>query len=296
MKLRQLEREEARSLAPQIVGLWNRSAECDPLTNELLAEKVTGDPDFAPALTFIAENDDEIVGFGMAVHRDDGERGCLKLLTVDPACRRQGIASQVCDRIEAELAEQGATEVRVCESAPNYLTPGVDVRLDDMHRFLASRGYAVLSEAVNMRVELTGRSFAAAASGSQVTIKRAEPADAAALDALLGEHWPSWRGEVAIAGQADPQTLFVAKSGDRIVGFCAYEANNQGTGWFGPMGTDPALQGQGIGKALLLRTLEQMKADGFSQAIIPWVGPTEFYAKLVGAKKDRTFRRYTKSL
>lgn len=281
--------------AAALVAMWNRSAPYDLLTDALFAEKVFGDPDFDEKLTLIAEEESTLSGFAMAVRRRDSEIGYLKLLAVDPVRRRRGIATQLCDRLEAELAERSVKEIRVCESAPNYLTPGVDVRLDEMHEFLASRGYAETSEAVNMRVKLPVM-VEPSQPADGVRIERAGASEADSLDRLLGEHWPSWRGEVAIAQRAVPPTLFVAKQAGRAVGFCAYEANNLGTGWFGPMGTDPEAQGRGIGKALLLRTLEQMATDGFTGAIIPWVGPTEFYAKTVNATIDRRFQRYRKSL
>jgi hypothetical protein len=39
----------------------------------------------------------------------------------------------------------------------------------------------------------------------------------------------------------------------------------------------------GVGKALLVSALEQMRALGYGYAVIGGVGPQEFYAKCVGA-------------
>ena len=42
-------------------------------------------------------------------------------------------------------------------------------------------------------------------------------------------------------------------------------------------------QGGGIGRALLLRSLAAMRAEGYAYAVIGGVGPQEFYKKCVGA-------------
>ena len=42
-------------------------------------------------------------------------------------------------------------------------------------------------------------------------------------------------------------------------------------------------QGGGIGRALLLRSLAAMRAEGYAYAVIGGVGPQEFYKKCGGA-------------
>ncbi|HEX9105241.1 MAG TPA: GNAT family N-acetyltransferase, partial [Polyangia bacterium] len=72
------------------------------------------------------------------------------------------------------------------------------------------------------------------------------------------------------------------------VAFAAADGNNQGLGWFGPAGTDPAHRGKRLGEALLVRCLEDVR--GLPEAgVIAWIGPKEFYRKTVGAVDDRRF-------
>jgi GNAT superfamily N-acetyltransferase len=66
-----------------------------------------------------------------------------------------------------------------------------------------------------------------------------------------------------------------------MVGFACYDAST--LGYFGPTGVDEPFRGQGIGKALLLACLLEMKLKGYGYAIIGWIGPQEFYEKAVGA-------------
>ena len=81
-----------------------------------------------------------------------------------------------------------------------------------------------------------------------------------------------------------------------VIAFAAWEANNLGMGWFGPMGTAPEARGEGIGRLLLLRCLEDMRNAGRRCATIPWVGPVPFYEQTVGARVWRTYIRYEKTL
>ena len=66
-----------------------------------------------------------------------------------------------------------------------------------------------------------------------------------------------------------------------MVGFACYDT--AALGLFGPMGVIESMQGKGIGKALLLACLVEMKIKGYGYAVIGWAGPQDFYAKIAGA-------------
>ncbi len=68
---------------------------------------------------------------------------------------------------------------------------------------------------------------------------------------------------------------------EMLLGFACYDVVSRGM--FGPEGVRADRRGQGIGKALLLTCLHAMKAERYAYAVIGWAGPTEFYAKAVGA-------------
>ena len=90
-----------------------------------------------------------------------------------------------------------------------------------------------------------------------------------------------WASEMDIAFSRSPVSCYIAQQDRKIVGFACYDAT--ALGYFGPTGVAEAHQGQGIGKALLLACLMEMKLKGYGYAIIGWVGPREFYEKSVGA-------------
>ena len=90
-----------------------------------------------------------------------------------------------------------------------------------------------------------------------------------------------WASEMDITFARVPVSCQIAQQGRNIVGFACYDAT--ALGYFGPTGVVEALRGQGIGKALLLASLLEMKLKGYGYAIIGSVGPQEFYEKSVSA-------------
>ncbi len=286
-----------------MLALWNRHATFDPMTSALLHEKVWGDVDIRSDFTWTAEQHGQLIGFSIGVVRQlkTGSTGYIKLLVVDAAYRRQGIGSQLLQATERTLQQVGAHEVRLCESTPNYLLPGLDRRYIAGQHFFQARGYEHVGTTFNLTVNLTQNDFSTsepetllAARG--IIVRRAQRRDTQPLLAIIKTHWPAWDAEVSQALRNAPISLHLALQQGHILGFSAYDTNNLGTGWFGPMGTVPAAEGQGIGRILLWRCLRDQKAQGHNTAIIPWVGPIDFYTRYAGAQMARVFDRYVKRI
>lgn len=127
----------------------------------------------------------------------------------------------------------------------------------------------------------------------QTTIQRALAPDTRRLirfvETSAANDWPreskeSWLGECEAALANHPPTCFVAVRQRMIVGFACYDATAKG--FFGPMGVVRDAQGQGIGKALLLRTLLAMWDEGYGYAVIGWPARSAmgFYVETVQAQ------------
>ena len=116
----------------------------------------------------------------------------------------------------------------------------------------------------------------------KVIIRRARPYEISRVSEFVLRHFaPSWADEISVGYASKPTTVFIAILDGEVVGFAGYECTARG--FFGPTGVDPALRGKKIGHALLLASLHGLKELGYAYGIIGAAGPTEFYAKVVGA-------------
>jgi GNAT superfamily N-acetyltransferase len=242
------------------------------------AEKLFGDNGARSGAAFGAWEGDALVGVIAAAGR------WIKLLAVDERHRRQGIATALLDRIAA-LA--GAGPLRVMDHPGNYLSPGIDGRYTAGRAFFAARGFRERGFVENIRAPLADPLRLIDVTGYQ--LRRVQETDRARLlDWIARKFAPVWALEVARAAKGPRRAVHAAWQHDEPVAFAAADGNNQGLGWFGPAGTDPAHRGRRLGEALLVRCLEDVR--GLPEAgVIAWIGPKAFYAKTVGAVDDRRF-------
>ncbi|MBS2040993.1 GNAT family N-acetyltransferase [bacterium] len=277
--LRPLLREDT----PALLRLWNRACLFDPCSLDLLEQKIWGDPD-ADQQTSLAYGQGRLEGFVMALRRPNGVN-YLKALMVDPEQRRSGLGTALLESARRALP-QGP--LRVCESAPDYVVPGVDVRYTPAICFLEKHGFKRVGECYNLLCDLNQNFLEEPRTG----VRRALPSDFDTVMSFLEKHWKAWQYEVGKMFENDPISLHLGFEGDRLMGFSGYDGNTRGQGCFGPMGTDPEARGTGLGGVLLKRCLADLKAQGHPEAVIPWVGPYAFYSKQCGARIERVFWRY----
>ena len=115
-----------------------------------------------------------------------------------------------------------------------------------------------------------------------INIRRAQPFEISILRRYIQKTFgEGWADEAMNAFAHQPVTCFIATYEQRIIGFGAYECTRRN--FFGPTGVSPEFRGKGIGKALFLVCMQAMYDMGYAYAIIGGAGPTEFYAKAVGA-------------
>lgn len=115
-----------------------------------------------------------------------------------------------------------------------------------------------------------------------VQIRRAMAPDKERVLNWIAEHSSvAARGEADVCFSGHPISLFLATEGKEIIGYACYHAT--APDFFGPTRVLDSKQGLGIGKALLLRSLEALRDEGYAYAIIGGVGPVAFYEKCVNA-------------
>ena len=249
----------------------------DLLTTGSVRRSIFADPD--PQIVLGIYNTG-LTGVAAGVVR--GARGWVKLLGVHPMSRRRGVGSLLLDRLESFCREQGATTIEIGTSAPYYVVPGVDVRLMEGIALLNRCGYERSGEAFNLTVSLRDLPE------PPLPVRRADSRDLRAIRLWVSEHFANWINELE-RGVALGHCVV-----HEDLGFSCYDVNRDA--WFGPIATKPGYGGSGIGSATLLGALRAMRDLGYERADIAWAQAADFYGKTVGARVDRVFWWYRKTL
>ena len=117
---------------------------------------------------------------------------------------------------------------------------------------------------------------------SGVTLRRARAFEKHTVAAFVRANFSEkWVSEVEVAMTRQPIACFIATKDKEILGFACYDTTLRG--FFGPTGVQESARKLGLGKALLMRSLEALRESGYAYAIIGGVGPKEFYEKNCGA-------------
>lgn len=242
------------------------------------------------AATLYADPDGAVLGdpsgrgaVGVAVR---GTTGFVTVVVVDPGAQRSGIGRSLLAAAHEWLRGRGATHVVTGTSAPRYLWPGVDVEAHAAAVALfAAAGYEQVGTNRNHRCPTSYRGPAPA--GVALRRVRLGSGDDDAVLRLAERAFPQWVDEVA---RAVPHGCCHAAFDDETgvaLGFGCHSVNR--AGWIGPMATDPAAQGRGIGAALLGAVCRDLELAELPEAEIAWVGPDAFYERTAGSTVSRRF-------
>ena len=221
----------------------------------------------------------------------------IRLIAVDWQHRRRKIGTTLLTAITTRMQKSGRSSCLLASEAGNYFTPGVPRSMTAALAFAQKSGFQTLTETVNLRAPLLSnpKLDEPPVAVRAVSVERAS--DPKPLLTFVESTFGSiWRFEVSRALEATPPTVFAASRGSEIVGFSAHEANNRGLGTFGPTGVAPSARGLGIGRALLLASLRDLRELGYESALIPWTDSIEFYERSCGAAVKETFVLMRKNL
>ncbi len=98
---------------------------------------------------------------------------------------------------------------------------------------------------------------------------------------VAGCFGPGWASEAGVALGNRPVSLYLAAQGSALLGFACYDATARGM--FGPIGVQADARSRGLGQALLLACLDDMRAVGYAYAVVGSAGPTGFFQRTAGA-------------
>lgn len=101
------------------------------------------------------------------------------------------------------------------------------------------------------------------------------------VDWVARQFGAGWASEASAALANRPVSLFIAIRSASLLGFCCYDATARG--FVGPIGVAASARGSGVGAALLLACLHDMRTMGYGYAVAGAVGAPEFFRRVAGA-------------
>jgi len=307
---------------PQVAALWERAlGETYPVSERVLFPRIAGRNTLEPGDGLVAMDGDRMVGFGLLeVDRASlfppGRPESVQALLVDPACQRRGIGSELLNRLEGRLREQGVTNI-IAGGGPWRFWTGVPEDLPAANAFFAQHGYTANYEAIDLcgpLVEYTMPDEAKAclaAAGAEVAC--CTPDEVGPACDFLTREQPGWRGSfLAMVAAGDVANMLLVKRGGAIIGciqtyprHSRYRGANvvwerlygPDLGGFGAVLIAKAWRGNGLGVAMIHAAAQYVKDSGASHCYIDWTSRAlaPFYRK-VGTEICTVFTMYGKAL
>jgi GNAT superfamily N-acetyltransferase len=284
MNIREYKAEDAEKLC----SLWNRCLPQDKINLANFYQRIIYDVNFDPAALFIAESNNEFLGFIYAVKRVvsdevygmEPEQGWIVAMGTEPSQRGQGIGKALLTKAETKLFNAGVKRIDVGPYTTNYICPGVDREnyVTGVH-FFTENGYAEGYDSCSMYMNLHGfnipdryveRKKAMIAQG--YSFKAFESRDALDIFAFLRENFVQWLPDVRrsiLAGRAENSLILARNKQGKMAGF-VLRAMDGTAERFGPFGVDPLLQGMGLGAVLFHEMMENMAANRIFYAYFLW--------------------------
>lgn len=292
----------------QVCHLLNRELHADSISPLVFAQKVFLDKNYSPEGAFVASVGSQIVGFMLGIARrypledapPDFDRGWITLMAVDRGYQRQGIGTRLLEHVSAYLRHEGAKSIWVSPYAPNYFWPGVDeAAYPGAIAFLEKHGYEVVMRPLAMKASLSDQTIPddiiareKHLNSEGITVDMIKPENIPALLEFLRREFPGdWQKILRESlndicnGRLSADHVFVAMSNGACIGFCRHEGER-----FGPFGVAGQVRGRGIGRVLLFKCLQNMKAKGLTRAWLMWTD--ERAARLYTTAGFREIRRF----
>ena len=90
-----------------------------------------------------------------------------------------------------------------------------------------------------------------------------------------------WSSECAVAFARQPIGCHIAVQSQALCGFCCIESTYRN--FLGPVGVEKQARGKGVGGALVLFALNELRHCGYAYAVVGDVGEPQFFKHVAGA-------------
>jgi GNAT superfamily N-acetyltransferase len=291
-----------------VLDVLTAAMNVDPVSESRFVRQVLLDPNFRADGAIVARQDDQVIGFCLAIARHvplenapmDAERGYITLFGVRPQFQRQGIGSAMLELAELYLRSLGRRLVMISPYSPGYFICGVDVNAYASGlQFFRKHGYVEVYRPISMEIALWNWTYPEwvaekrrqlEAAGVRVERYRPEltlPILEFTAREFAGEWVRVYREAMSRIMQGDPSGRVVAAHQDYKVLGVSHHDNER----FGPIGVAADQRGRGIGHVLMYETLNAQRLAGFRTAWFLW-SDDKTAERLYSAAGFREVRRF----
>jgi beta-N-acetylhexosaminidase len=230
--------------------------------------------------------------------------GSIPLILVEPGHQRRGIGTGLLEAALQQVRAGGASSVTAGSGGAEYIWPGIPRDLPGAVTFFSSRGWQHTHDTADLVTDLAGYRPPPGAAGraakTRVMITQATRDDLTTVRAFEAACFPGWARWFAAAL---PELVLLARTrSGAIAGTLLLDGPDADTvfapmlgpaaGTIGCVGVDPALHGQGIGTALVVRASVILGQAGVRACHIGWVTRESFYQR-AGYRPWRRYAMYS---
>ena len=222
---------------------------------------------------------DELVAFSL-IHGSS-----ISLLCVAESRRKQGIGTELLNESEQYIRNLGAQ--RIClGKGKYYLLQGVPTDQYDVVEFFVKRGYSADWISTNMSIDL--EKFSADAlnippAPENIVYRFADATDKESLFAAIENAKSAWKPVYETC--VDP--VYVAVCDGNVIGFEVlspkggrFGGANEKVGCIGCVGVVPSEREKGIGRQMVVKGMEWLKAQNCTSIELRYVEIVDWYRKI----------------
>lgn len=273
--------EFSQQYEDQVMSLWNRTLTFDVLTKETFENKALFDDNFDTSLTYLANEEERVVGFIMATKRKfpylerglEESKAWINVFTVDKEYLKSEVPDVLYNHIEKKLIELGTKEIIFGAYSPNYFFYGLDdEHYPELADILLSKGFEKKETHYSMGRDLHGYSIPEEIELKFIKLREkgykienfTYKYSLELLDFLKNEFGGGWKRNALIAMQkrkAEERIILVLDGNNKICGF-SMRAIDDNPMRFGPIGIAEAKRNEGIGSVLLHFSMNEMTKKG----------------------------------
>ncbi len=305
----------------KIIKCWNKILYRDPISLDVFERKILIDPNFDENGFFIAEKDEEVLGFVVAFKRKypiyyqeiEKDTGWINVIAFRDNEQGLEIGEELLKKVFDWFKENKIKNIYYSSYIPNYFTPGIDYEAyPHIYRTLLKIGFREIYEALAMDASLWPQmkypdniaDIVQRLEKENIKIMFLETKYLRSFIKFMEKYMPAdwYRHALELLQRNRKKQIIIAVKKSEVIGYCQYW-NDEGYEWysygahFGPFGVREEDRGKGIGTVLLYTALSEMKKRGIHNAFVLWTDgkAARLYSRF-GFKITRRFKVMKKVL